>query len=191
MNEAALLTTLNIRIGDTDNFALTADEKTEALDEAINDHAVFKPKWDSSLTFSETTYQYAKPSGIDVLQDIYIRPTNGTDSEPEKIDPSLWEVVDTNIQFKNGANRYLTTNDVLFLRGKTKYLTSDTITETNLQEFVLNLAQLHCYEMMMARRSFRFLKNDTSMSEIIAAKRECERKIVEYRRRLPREFEAM
>lgn len=190
MNEAALKITLNIRLGDTDNFTFTDEEKTEVLNEAIDDDLVVSPRWDTSLVFHTSTYQYARPATINVIQDIYIRTSNSTDTEPVKIDSSLWEVVGTNLQFKNGANNIIPEGYTLYLKGKYKYATSDTITETNMQEYVLNLAQLNCLNMLGVKKALKFIKNDTSMSEIIAVKRELERKVALYKQRLPRSFEA-
>lgn len=189
MDKSAALTTLNLRLGDTNNFTFTSDEKNQALDEAFNDDHVFSTVWDDSLTYDQNAYQYAKPTGIDVVQDISIRPDNTTATEPESIASSLWEVIDSNIHFKNGANRAIPHGYTLFIKGKNKYTTSDTITETNVQEYVLNLAQLKCLKMLGVKKSLSFLKNDTSMGEIIAIKRELERDVQEYRRKLPKSFE--
>lgn len=187
MDLTAAKATLNIRMGDSDNFTFTAEEKEEALTEAFNDQYVVKPIWDSSLTFSSTTYQYAKPSGVDIVKDIYIKSDNST-SEPEKISSELWEVVGSNIHFKKGAS-VIPNGYTLYIKGSTKYDAADTIAETNVKEYVLNLAQLHCLNMLGVKKALKFLKNDTSMAEIVAIKRELERKVSEYRARLPREYE--
>lgn len=184
-----LKTELNIRLGDTDNFALTSETKASNLTEAINDADVVTEVWDESLTFTPTTYQYVKPNGVDRLTEIYIRRTNASDSEPEPIDGKYWEIVDGKIHFKSGANDAIPSGYTLYIKGKTKYTTSDTITEINVQEFVLNLAQLHCLTALLLRKTFKFLKNDATVSEIVATKRELERKVAQYRQRLPRAFE--
>lgn len=189
MSFATLKATLNIRLGDTNNFTFTSEEKDEALTEAYNDDLVIKDVWDSSLTFSTTSYQYAKPSGVDRVVGIYIRPDNTTGTKPVEIASSLYEVIGANIQFKNGANNSIPSGYTLHIKGKTKYTTADTIAETNLQEYVLNLAQLHCLNMLGVKKALSFLKNDTSVGEIIAIKRELERKVQLYRQRLPRAFE--
>lgn len=190
MDFAAHLTQLNIRLGDTDNFTFTSDEKTSCLTEAFNDNLVVTEIWDSTLTFDVSTYQYAKPSGVSTVQDIYIRPGNSNDTEPERISSNLWEVVGANIQFKNNANGIIPDGYTLYVKGKTKATTASTISDVNLQEFILNLAQLNCLNMLGVKKALKFLKNDVSMSEIIAMKRELERKVGEYRRRLPRQFES-
>lgn len=187
MDQAALLAELNIRLGDTDNFTFTSDEKTSALTEAINDDYTLSPRWISTLTYSVGTYQYAIPATIDVIQDIYIRPDNSQDN-PEKISANLWEVVGSNIQFKGIES--VPDGYTLYLKGSYKYTTSDTITETNVQEYVLNLAQRHCLKMLGVKKALRFLKNDTSMSEVVAIKRELDQEVRNYRKRMPTAWEA-
>lgn len=187
---ADLKTTLNLRIGDTDDFTFTDVEKSQALTEAFNDPLVTKPIWDSTLAFVYGTYQYTKPTGVDVVQDIYTRAPGDTISEPKQIDSKLWEVVDGNIQFKNEADNYIAEGCTLFIKGKTKYTVDDSIAETNVQEYILNLAVFNLLGMLGHKKVFKFLKNDTSVSEAIAIKREAERHVQEYRRRMPRQFES-
>lgn len=189
MDYTALRTTLNIRLSDTDNFAFSSAEKDEAMTEAFNDDLVKYEAWDSTLTYDDQTYQYAVPSAVSVIEDIYIRPGNTTDAKPESIASSMWEVVGSNIQFKNNSNSFIPDGYTLYIRGTKKYTTSDTINETELQEYVLNLAILQCLNLIGVKKVVRFLKNDTTMSEIIGMKREIERKVAEYRRRLPKRFE--
>ena len=187
MDVTALQTELNIRIGDTDNFAFTTDEKAAIVKEAMKDAYVVKTVWDTTLTFDTDTYQYTRPSALTTVKDIYIRPAS-TD-EPEKIDAKLWEVVGSNIQFKNYARNVIPDGNTLFLKGNYKFTIADTISEINVQEYVLNLAHSKLLKTLATKRAFRFLKNDTTMSEIIAFKRELEAEVEAYRRRLPREYE--
>lgn len=187
MDQTQLLAELNKRIGDTDNFTFTSDEKTSALTEAINDEYSVTPKWDTSLTFTQGTYQYPKPTGVDSVQDIYIKPSGSTDY-PEKIDSSFWEVIGSNIHFKAGSD-IIPTGYTLYIKSKTKYDTSDTISEVSVQEYILKLAQLRLYQIMLNKKSMRFLKNDTSVNEIVTIKRELEQDVAKYRQRLPRAFE--
>lgn len=189
MDFATLKTELNIRLGDTDNFTFTIEEKTSNLTEAFNDSDVVKIVWNDTLTYAQNTFQYAKPSGVDKVLDIYIKRSSSSNDEPEKIASDLWEVVDSNIHFKHLAHATIPEGATLYIKGYTKYTISDTVTETNLQEFILNLAQLKCLKMLGIKKALRFLKNDTSMAEVVAIKRELEREVQMYRQRLPREFE--
>lgn len=178
---------LNIRLGDTDNFTFTPEEKQDALTEAFNDSHVLTPVWDSSLTYDVGTYQYALPSGVSVVQDVYIKNDNNLD-EPGKIDSNLWEIVDGNLHFKPGST-VIPDGWTIYLKGYTKYDSDDTIAETGVWEYILNLAQLKLMRMLGVKKSLRFLKNDTSMAEVVAIKRELENEVNEYRRRLPRSWE--
>jgi hypothetical protein len=188
MDYSDFQSTLNIRLGDTDDFTFTPEEKEEALNEAFNDDYVTTPIWDTSLTYSVGTYQYAKPSGVDVVQDIYIKPDNNLD-EPEAISSNLWEVVGDNIQFKRGST-IIPDGWTLYIKGKTKATVDDTINQTSLQEYILNLAQRHCLKLLGTKKSLRFLKNDTSLSEVIAWKRELDSEVATYRRKQPVAFES-
>lgn len=187
MDLSALLTELNVRIGDTDNFTFTSDEKTSAINEALNDDYAITDKWDTSLTFVTGTYQYAKPSDVDVVNDIYIKADNSQDY-PEKIASSLWEVQGANIQFKPGADT-IPNGYTLYLKAKTKYSTSDTIAEVSVQQYILALAQLRLYRIMLAKKSMRFLKNDTTVGEIVAIKRDLEQDVMKYKQRMPRAYQ--
>lgn len=182
-----LLAQLNIRISDSDNFAFTAEEKQDALTEAFNDSHVLTEVWDSSLTFNLGTYQYAKPSGVDVVRDIYIKPDNNQD-EPEKIDSNLWEVVGANIHLKR-ASLHIPDGWTLYIKGYTKLDTDDTVSSAGMWEYILNLAQLKLFRMFGVKKSFKFVPNDTSVAEIVAMKNELQREVDEYRRRLPRSWE--
>lgn len=187
MDFASALTTLNLRLGDTDNFTFTPEEKQQALTEAFNDQYVVVGGWDTSLTFTTGTYQYVLPTGVSSVRDIYIKRDNSQDY-PEKIDSSLWEVTGGNIQFKPGAD-VIPQGYTLYLSKNNKYTTADTITETRLKEYILKLAQYNCLSMLGNKRAFRFLKNDTSMGELITMKRDVEQEVQKYRQRMPTRYQ--
>jgi hypothetical protein len=65
MDLADFTTELNIRIGDTDNFTFTPEEKTSALTEAINDEYVVVTIGIVALVFQAGVYQYTNP--VDVI----------------------------------------------------------------------------------------------------------------------------
>lgn len=191
MNLSALLASLNIELGDTDNFTFTPEEKTRALTEAFNDSYAVKIIWDSTLTFTSTTFQYPIPSSLTTVKDIYISISNSTADEPQKISANLWEVVGSNIQFRNGANKVITSGYTLYLKGNYKYTTLDTVTETSVQEYILTVAQFRCLKVLGTKKLNRFLKNDTTVAEIVTWKNDLRGDMMEYRRNLPREYEAM
>lgn len=187
MDLSDFLAEINIRTGDSDNFTFTPEEKTSALTEAFNDDYVITDKWDTTLTFTTGTYQYALPAGVDVINDIYIKADNSQDY-PEKIDSSLWEVVDGVLQFKPGAD-IIPQGYTLYLRSKTKFDSDDTVTEVNLQEYILKLTQLRLYTTLLNKKNFRFLKNDATVGEIVTTKRDLEQDVLRYKQRLPKAYE--
>ena len=190
MDFAAFLVQLNINLGDTDNFTFTVEEKTRALTEAFNDPYAVRTVWNTSLTFDSQTYQYAIPGTLTTVQDIGFSASNTATDEPSTISGSLWSVVGSNIQFR-GANNVIPDGYTLYVRGNYKVTVSDTITEINLQEYILNVAQLKCLKSLGNKKLNRFLKNDTSVAEIVTWKRELQQEVAESRRRLPRSYEVM
>jgi len=190
MNFADTLEQMNIELGDTNNVTFSVEEKTRALQKAWNDSSVVKVEWDSSLTFTTDTYQYSKPSGIDTVKDIYLSPTNSGVDFPEPISSDLWEVVEDKIQFSPLANRIIPNGNTLYIKGNNKLdYTSDTLGTTNLQEYVIALGGYNTLTLLGFKKANLFLKNDTSMSELIALRREFKQDIKEYRTRLPKEYE--
>ena len=131
---------VNITLGDSGDITFTPEEKARAVQKAWRDSYVAKTVWDTTLTYSSTTYQYTIPTSIDTVKDIYISPTNSSDVPPQKIERSLWEVVDGNIQFKNNASGFIPDGYTLYVKGNYKYdYTADTLDSENLQEYVIAL----------------------------------------------------
>ena len=186
------LDTLNITIGDSDDVTFTPEEKQRALTKAWNDSFVVKTVWDSTTTYSTNTYQYAIPISMTSVKDIYISASNNTASDkPQQIDKSLWEVVDGNIQFNNYADQVITNGYTLYIKGNYKYTVSDTVSDVATQEYIIALAGYNTLTALTYKKANLFLKNDTSMSELISLRRELEREVKEYRARKPREYESM
>jgi len=185
MNKDELLVELNIRISDTDNFTFTPEEKAAAIRRAINDDYTVGQVYDDSLTYSTSTYSYAVPTGVTVVTDILYSPDNGT-SRPITIDANLWTINDGNIQVSNGIPDGYT----MYVKGNYRYTEDDTINDTTVQEYVLANATLILYSTLLAKRNFRFLKNDTSVAEIVTSKNAIEREVQRYRQMLPKAYQA-
>lgn len=190
MDIDALKTELNTRLGDGDNFAFTSAEKTSILTRAMNDAYAVTSVKDTSLTFSNTAYTYSVPATLTTVQDIYVVDPNNSNDDLQLVASSLWEVVDGVINFKNRANNYIPDGYTLVLVGHYKVTSADTITDTSLQEYILTLALYNTLTQLNNKRLLRFLKNDTSVSEILNSKNELQREIADYRRRLPRRVES-
>jgi hypothetical protein len=183
------LAKLNIELGDSSNFAFTPEEKTRAMTNAWNDNFVVVEEWDDSLTFVNTSSEYTLPSTVKNIHDIYIDRDSTGFKEP--IPSDLYIIVDGVIRFSKKAYYYIPTNSVLYIKGVNKVTISDTIDDNNtkLIEYVLSLAQVRCLKLITNKRALSFLKNDTSMAELVAARREAEKDIVYYRQQFRRDYE--
>lgn len=191
MTFAESIAQMNIELGDTGNVTFTIEEKQRAMTKAWNDSHTVRTIWDDSLTFSTTTSVYTVPNSLTTVKDIYISRSNSSADEPEKIASNLWEVIEGEIHFKQGANNIIPDGYTLYLKGNYKLTTSDNITETNLQEYVIALGGWETLRLLGFKKANLFLKNDTSMSELIALKRDFKQDVLEIRARLPREYESM
>lgn len=192
MTYEELLDQLNITIGDSEDTTFTPEEKERALTKAFNDSYVVKTVWDSTTTYSSGTYQYAKPTGMTTVKDIYISASNNTATDkPQKIDKAAWEIVDDNIQFNNYADSVITSGSTLYIKGNYKYTVSDTISDVNTQEYLTALAGFNTLTALTFKKANLFLKNDTTLSELIALRRELKQEVMEYRAKKARDFESI
>lgn len=192
MDFSDTLDQLNITLGDSSNVTFAIEEKQRALQKAWNDSHVVDLSWDTSLIFDTQTYRYTVPTTLTTVKDIYISPSNSTSDEPEKIDSRLWEVVDGTIQFKNSANNVIPDGYRLYVKGNKKLdYNTDTITATNLQEYVIALGGYNTLAQLGYKKANLFLKNDTSMGELVTLKRDLKQDVTELKAKLPRSFESV
>lgn len=192
MDFTTSLSELNTILGDSDNVTFTVAEKTRALTKAWNDSHVVGSVWDESLTFSHNTFQYDIPENITVPRQIYLSRGENDQEFPEPISRDLWEVVDEKIQFRPKASSIIQNGQTLYIKGGYKLdPESDTLDTTNLQEYVLSLAGYNTLALLAHKKANLFLKNDTSMSELIMLRRELERDVRDLRAKIGREFESV
>jgi len=184
------LTSLNTILGDSGDITFTSSEKTRALTRAWQDSYVCNVVWDTTLTYSTGTYQYTLPPTLTAVEDIYISPTGTSQPFPDPIDGSMWELVNGKIQFNQAANNLIPSNYVLYLKGRYKLTTSDSINDVNMQEYVLALAGVYTLNLLMHKKANLFTKNDTTVSELIGIKRELSNDVTDLRRRLRRSWES-
>lgn len=190
MDFATAGTELNLILGDTADTTFSPEEKTRALTKAWNDSFVVNVVWDSSLTYTRGVYQYALPAALTTLKDIFLAPTGSTQPYPEPIDNEMWDLVNRNIQFNSHASRVIPNGYVLYLKGNYKLATTDSLSTVNMQEYVLSLAGVNTLTLLTFKKANLFLKNDTSMSELIGLRRELQADVKEARTRLLREYES-
>jgi len=182
---------LNIRLGDSDNFAFTDDEKEEMLVEAMEDPYITESRVDATLTYSQGTFEYEIPEELSTVKDVYIK--YGTTADPETM-ALPYDIVGNAedgrfLRFKKGSEA-IPDGQTIYLRGNYKFLTTDTIDDPRLQNYILNLAQLNAMDGVGIKKILKFVKNDTSISEILALRDQLERKVARHRASIPREFQA-
>lgn len=183
----------------TANFTFTNDELTAALTTAWQDSFVVTTVWDQTLTYVTGTWQYTVPATLTSVKEIYIilpdftpETTPGTSTQyPGRVDKSLWEVVAGKIQFAQDAQNYIGSNHTLYLKGNYRLTTSDTLPTVNLINYVLWLAANTLMNQLLLKSAFVFLRNDTTIGEIVAAQKITEGQMLQYKQRLAREFESV
>lgn len=186
------LTDLNTTLGDSANTTFTVAEKTRALTKAFNDTYVTTfDIWDTSLSYTQGTYQYPVPASMTVVQEIYISPNGATEPFPEPIDKTLYEVVGTNIQFRQKADWIIPSNYTLYIKGRKKLDTTATISDMIQYEYILALAGYNTLTLLSHKKANLFVKNDTTMSELIALRRELLAEVKEFRARLQKQAESV
>jgi len=183
MTYAEALIDLNIDLNDSDDFTFTTEEKQRALTQAWNDPYNVSSVWDETTTYDSDTYQYALPTGVDRVREIYYKHTS-TDF-PEKMDSSVWEVINGYIHISPEFRYTLTDGAVLCVKGTAQLSTSDEVADDR-REYVLALARYNTLTMLGGQKTNKFLKNDTSMAEIVALKQTLEKDIANMRRRFSR-----
>lgn len=186
MNYSDSKNQLNILLSNTSAFVFNADEINQILTNAWNDKWATQPIWDTSLTFSASTYQYIIPDGLTTVQAVYIK--RSSSNMPEEISGELWEVVNGNLQFNDHAYQNIPDSTVLYLRGRYKVTTDDTVDDVGLQEYIVALAGYNALRFLLFKKTNQFLRNDTSVAEIVATRRELFADLVQWRHQIGTEF---
>lgn len=189
MTFANSLTQLNILLSNTAGFTFNTDETNQILTDAWNDkYAVNPTVWDESLTFDghTPTFTYAIPATLTTVDDIYI--TRTSTEFPTVVDRKLWRVVGSNIKFMDGALQVIPDGYTLRLKGRYKVTTSDTITDTGLEQYIIALAGYNALRYLLFKKTMQFLRNDTAVAEIIGTRRELYADVVRWRQQIGAEF---
>lgn len=180
---------LDILLGDSDDVTFTPEEKIRALTRAWNDQYVVKTIIDGTTTFSVSTFEYNIPTALTTVKEILVKASAGSEVFPEPIDSDLWEVVNGKVRFFPQATRYIQDGTTLYMKGAVKLTVNDTLPSVALEEYVISLAGVNTLTALGYKKANLFLKNDTSMGELITLRRELQRDVTEGRQRLLKEYE--
>jgi len=181
-------TELSTLTSQTGNFTFNSDELLQAITFAWNDTYVVQVKWDSSISFQVGTWQYPLPSDITAVQDLYYQ--RSTDDYPERISPDLYEIVAGNIQFLEYTQNWLDDTYTILIKGRYKLATTDSLPDVNLANYVLNLAAENLLNMLLLKKTFVFLTNDTSLADIVNALKIFSANVLRYKQSILREWES-
>lgn len=184
---AQALVQLKLLTSQTANFTFSDDELTQALQEAWNNSYVCKTVLDNSLTFIPGTYSYTQPATISALMDVMYLPDSTGPMQP--IARDLWQVINGTIYFTDNVQNWLNDNVPIYLKGKYKLLTTDSLTTTIVVNYVLSLAAYLLLKRLSYKMTFQFLRNDTSMGDIINARRDMQADMLTYKQALHRQFQ--
>ena len=138
------------------------------------------------MTFSSSSYSYAIPSTLTSVEAIYIKPAS--DSFPQEIGAELWEVIGDDIVFSQDARNCIPSSTALQIRGRYKIASGDSITDEVLQKYVINLSALIVLKQLSISRVLSFLKNDTTLAEVLRLKADIEGEVARYRQQIQTSF---
>lgn len=181
-------TQLQLLTSQTTNFTFTDDEITQALNSAWNDPFVARVVWDSSTTFTPGTWQYPLPDTVNTVRGLYFKRT--TSDYPEPISPDLYEVVAGNIQVLRGFEKWIYDNYTIYIKGLYKLTTDDDLDSDNLVNYVISNAAYLLLRTLAYKRTFVFLRTDTTMRDITDARNMMFADMIRWKQSLQREFES-
>ena len=179
---------LNIQLGDSADTTFTPEEKQRALDKAFKDSYVVEPVLDTTTVWAASTFSYPIPTTLTTITDVYYNYTADNSSSP--INSNLYEVYGGNIVFRPLASNIFVSGSAVYLKGNYKYTKNDTIPNGPLQEYILATAGFNTLSLLGYKKANLFLKNDTTMSEVIALRREFDAERKELRAKLQRAWES-
>lgn len=190
LTQAQAITQLSLLTSQTSpaNFTFTSDELTQAMQTAWNDTYVCKPVYDSSLSYTVGTYQYTLPATVTTVKEIYIKKTSN--QYPQRINPSMYEVINGVITFNEGVEKWLYDTFTLYLKGLYKLASTDSLTTDELVNYTIWRATEILLQNLLFKKVFYFLKTDTTVRDIVAAQQQAQAQVLRYKQALLREFES-
>lgn len=158
-----ILGRMDTELRDSSNLAFTPDEKKEAYQRAIDDESVYAIVEDSDTNFEAGTRAYELDSSYKAL--LKVEADYIGDGFPVPVEGNWWSFTDGNLIFTrramnipDGTQLYLTVG---------QKLTVDDDVPDYLVAYVMNMAISYCAEFLANIKVNRFLKNDTTMGDLI------------------------
>lgn len=165
MTYAEALSELDILLGDTDNFTFTPEEKQRSITDAWRDRFVVTKVSDATNTYSNLTRTYTI-TGLSTIREVRY---NISGQWPETLPSEAYELVGTTtLNIEKDFRYMIPEGSTLTVNGNYKPTIADDITNEQMIEYVLALAHYNTLKLLGAKKTNRFIKNDTNMNEIIA-----------------------
>lgn len=175
-----LIALLNTELRDSDNFTFTELEKEHAVERAIADEDVYYID-EERITITSVTPSYSLDSDIKAVFNVGI--DNG-DGFPTDLNAEAWShAAGRGKLLINRAYKNIPAGQTLVLEVARKLDEDDDI-PAPLSEFVLALAVVRTVDLLSNSKVNRFLKNDTTMGEIVAKRNNAERVVYDWRKKL-------
>lgn len=157
---------LNKELRDSDNSTFTDDEKTEALTRAIEEDVVALPEEDSSVTFVNGTRSYNLATTIRAIYSIGLD-SNGNGYPSPPIDAEAYDFIAPRLIFTSRWAQNVPDGSVLYIQQLRKLTISDDIPDVFVP-YVINMGIYYTTELLSSGKVNRFIRNDTTLSEIQA-----------------------
>lgn len=162
---AQLRTRLDTWLHDSTDNVFTSAEKDEFMTTAFADPDVFKIVDDRSLTSTLNGYQYTIPSTFQGIIEVLV--DNSVDGFGDLLDKSAWKEIN-GVLYIAHKDKGIPSGKTIILRGKQPITSSGTVPD-ELQNYVLHLAMIEAYSMIVNLLAVRFVKNDITMTEALQA----------------------
>lgn len=155
---------LNKKLRDTDNATFTDDEKVEAITAAIEEGLVGVAEFDTSKTFTNGVRLYNLGNNIRAVYEIKLDTAQNGDFR--SLTGDAYEYLVPYLRFRMKYAQSIPTGAVMEIAWFRKLTATDDIPDYAVP-YVLKMAIYNTTQLLGAGKVNRFLRNDTSMGEIL------------------------
>lgn len=163
---AEILARFNTRMRDTADRTFTSSEKDEFYASALDDQYTSTVTRDTSLSTVANQASYNLPTGFTDNVTEFGYDVNG-DGFPYFLDRTSFDVMG-GVLTLDREHRGLPSGKTIHLIGMKKLTASDSVPDY-LVPYIIELMSIEAFETLKSGLTTRFLKNDITMSEIIAS----------------------
>jgi hypothetical protein len=167
----------DIATDDTDNFAMTAVAKDSLMKRTINGDSVIHQVVIVPITIIDDVYTYPLDDSYDYVYEMNLIFPNGP---TYPLDRNNWEFLHGNIIIK----KKMVSGTVLSVRARQKLYDYDVFDEF-LTEYIIHMFIVKMLETLASRKTGRFLRNNTTMAELMTTIGEHKTEAMRMKKKLP------